>query len=855
MKYLKVYILFLVFIFEITKPSFANFALGPIHAKPSMKWQVQDGASTAGGTAIGSSIAKDSAGNLYVFGTTTTALDGQTKIGSTDYFLTKYNSSGTRLWTILGGAPEGNIAAVGVAVDLDDYIYIVGSTDVSLDGQPQIGLIDFFLTKFDTSGLRIWTIQNGAPGFSITVGGIGIDSSRKINISGGVNGAGLDGLSFGGGDYFITQYNNSGVRQWTIKNGPGSYAASTYTDSAGNIYVCGNTFSGVDGNTLTGFRDMWVSKYNPSGVRQWTVQKGATSNMLAAYAVTADSSGNIYVTGEVSGTTALDGKAVSAQDMFIIKFNSSGTRQWTAVSGPPAGFTYATGMAIAVDGSGNVFVGGQTLYGPMDGQTLIGNGDLFLTKYNSSGTRQWTVEKGGNSNLALSRISSLLLDSSSNIFFTGSTSTMPIDGQTMKGDTDFILSRYDTSGNWQWTVENGSSSAPGSIIVKTMTTDASGNVIVTGSTNVGFHGQTKTGSQNYFLTKYNSNGSRQWTILNGVVGGIATTTGITTDSSNNIYIVGTIQGKGIDSQTKIGMQDYFVSKFNSSGVRQWTFENGVANSLVYINGVAVDSIGNVYTVGSNWGAAIDGQTLKGTQDLILTKFNSSGTRIWTIEAGTTGFSFTPGTSIIIDSSDNIFVSGEANVGFDGQTLKGTKDYYISKYTTAGAKLWTIQNGSTGATVGKPQLGLDSSGNIYLSGYVTGSLNGQSQKGSYDYFIAKHNSSGTRLWTKQSGVVGGAVLASDVKVTSSGDIFISGRTDRGLDNQSQRGVLDLFVTNYNTSGTRKWSLQKKLSSSSGFYDDVRITLGTKDRFYISSGAQTTMDGSPMRGLKDFYLSKY
>jgi hypothetical protein len=577
---------------------------------------------------------------------------------------------------------------------------------------------------------------------------------------------------------------------------------------------------------------------------------------MILYGITADS-GNVYITGSILGSTALDTKAVTAQDMFIIKFNSSGTRQWTVVNGPPTGFTYAQGNGIAVDASGNVYVGGKTAYGPMDGLTLVGTVDLFLTKYNSSGVRQWTVDKGGApGNSGMAGVYSLTLDASANIYFSGYTNLLPIDGQPMRGLTDIVVSKYDTAGAFQWTVENGSSTAPGSLKVRAMTTDAAGNTIVFGNTDVGINGQSLNGVTDYFLTKYDSNGTRQWTVLNGTVGGGASAEGIITDASNNIFIVGTIEGTAIDSQARVGVRDYFLSKYNSSGVRQWTIEKGVANTQFSVNGVAVDSAGNIYTVGSNFGAAIDGQTLKGTQDLIITKFNSSGTRIWTVEAGVTGGKLTPGKSIVIDSSDNIYIAGETNAGFDSQTLKGIKDYYITKYTTAGARVWTIQNGVASATVSNPRLALDSAGNIFVVGNTDRGLDGQILKGVNDYFISKYDASGTRLWTKQSGASGGTTYVGDIKISSTGKIYVAGQTNRGIDGQSLRGTVDFFVANYNTSGTRQWTVEERMATTiNGLLDGARLSLGTADRFFLGCGVEFSKDGAAVRGLVDLYVTKY
>ena len=82
---------------------------------------------------------------------------------------------------------------------------------------------------------------------------------------------------------------------------------------------------GLDGNTSAGSDDLFVVKYNSSGTKQWTKQLG-TSIFDEAFGVATDSSGNVYVTGVTQG--GLDGNTNAGSfDLFVVKYNSSGTKQ------------------------------------------------------------------------------------------------------------------------------------------------------------------------------------------------------------------------------------------------------------------------------------------------------------------------------------------------------------------------------------------------------------------------------------------------------------------------------------------------------------------------------------------------
>ena len=173
-------------------------------------------------------------------------------------------------------------------------------------------------------------------------------------------------------------------KQWTKQLGTSSSDSGNgvTTDSSGNIYVTGDTKGGLDGNTNSGETDIFLVKYNSSGTKQWTKQLG-TSSIDSGSGVITDSSGNIYVTGSTKG--GLDGNTNSGEwDIFLVKYNSFGTKQWTKQLGTSS---YDEGYGVTTDSSGNIYVTGST-DGGLDGNTNSGSYDIFLVKYNSSGIRQ-----------------------------------------------------------------------------------------------------------------------------------------------------------------------------------------------------------------------------------------------------------------------------------------------------------------------------------------------------------------------------------------------------------------------------------------------------------------------------------
>ena len=98
---------------------------------------------------------------------------------------------------------------------------------------------------------------------------------------------------------------------------------------------------------------------------------------------------------------------------------------------------------------------------------------------------------------------------------------------------------------------------------------------------------------------------------------------------------------------------------------------------------------------------------------------------------------------------------------------------------------TVQDNATSITS-------DSSGNVYVTGYTQGSLDGNTSAGGWDLFVLKYNSSGTKQWTKQLGTSIGSGITSD----SSGNLYVTGSTEGGLDGNSSAGGADLIVVKYN-----------------------------------------------------------
>ena len=338
---------------------------------------------------FGNALATDSGGHVYVAGSTKGGLDGNTLTGSYDFFLSKYNSSGVRLYTKQLGVAGRDTVATAVATDANDNVYVAGYTTGGLYGntmQPD-STHEVFISKYDSSGVKQFTRQLGVAGEKKVGIAVAIDASGNIFVAGYTTGA-LDGYTMTGTvDSFFSKYNSEGVKQFTRLLGVTGKETRGYgvaTDASGNVFVAGYTEGSLDDNALTGTRDFFVTKYDPSGVKQFTRQLGAVGAVTAGNEVATDLVGDVFVTGSTTG--GLDGNArTGIHDVFVTKYNPNGVKLFTRQLGVAGRETYGNG--VATDPVGDVFVAGSTS-GGLDGNIQTGVYDFFVTKFDPDGVKQ-----------------------------------------------------------------------------------------------------------------------------------------------------------------------------------------------------------------------------------------------------------------------------------------------------------------------------------------------------------------------------------------------------------------------------------------------------------------------------------
>ena len=367
------------------------------------------------------STAVDSSGNVFVAGyfssnpLTLYNVDGSAfattlaNSGSEDGFIAKYNSAGVVQWAARQAGASSDIPR-GAVVDSSGNVIIAGTynanplTLYNANGSTATTLTnsggtDGFIAKYNSAGVVQWAVRQASTG-SENVDDIAVDSSGNLFITGFYSANPLtlynsDGSAFattlansGTQESFIAKYNSAGFVQWAarqvgaaIDNGNG-----IGVDSAGNVFVTGLystsplTLYNVDGSAFattlenSGGQDSFIAKYNSAGVVQWAARQGGAVNERGNE-IAVDSDGNAFIAGfyvsdpvtlyNANGSTATTLTNSGGLDGFIAKYNSAGVVQWAARQ---AGASSDLNIAIAVDLSGNVIVGGY--YGSTSPVTL-----------------------------------------------------------------------------------------------------------------------------------------------------------------------------------------------------------------------------------------------------------------------------------------------------------------------------------------------------------------------------------------------------------------------------------------------------------------------------------------------------
>lgn len=374
----------------------------------------------AGGPAVDkiTGVASDAYGNIFCTGyfDSTIVFDSTRLVsaGGTDVFIAKYDADGVLLWAKQVGGQNDDYSSA-ISTDITGNCYVTGfffiqgtTTTFGSTSITEAGDADMFISKFSAAGNLLW-VRNGGGRSEDASFGIATDVSGNSYICGYFSGSAMFGNnkinSLGYSDIFVAKYDAAGNLVW-IKSGGGAYQDEAYaisTDVAGNCYLTGyftgnSMFSGIMLPSSGYFdSDVFILKYNPSGILVWAKRAGGTSNDIG-YGIDVANNGNIFVTGVFHGTKSFGDNVltrVSGSNGFVAKFESSGKMTWSRATN---GQGYNEFRKISTDGAGSCYISGffsnEVALGSV---TMTSNGgkDACIAKYDSKGSLMWVLQGGG----------------------------------------------------------------------------------------------------------------------------------------------------------------------------------------------------------------------------------------------------------------------------------------------------------------------------------------------------------------------------------------------------------------------------------------------------------------------------
>lgn len=475
-----------------------------------------------------------------------------------------------------------------------------------------------------------------------------------------------------------------------------------------------------------------------------------------------------------------------------------GSAQLPALYASP-GLEY--GKANALDAQGNYINAAlfQNTIAVNSNENLDAQGagtDVALTKYDSSGQLLWAKRMGGTSSEGPHGVAT---DAVGNIFMTGYFGTpqtnaisnfdplgSPAGNVSAEGGEDAFLAKYDSGGNFLWAFGLGNTGATTQERAWDLAVDAQGNSYVGG----GFWGSMdfnplgtphvqsiSNANGGLFLAKYDPNGLNQWAIV--IDANIA-----------NVFAEGYI-----------------------------TFDLNAAEDKIYVAGnfrganVNVNPLGNPAVLNSD-----------GMADMFLAAYDASnGTLDWVHGIGSAEQDLVAPGALRLDHSDQVWftgrLSGTNSVDFDpgaGSAWVNNSSLFLSAFDANGNFL-SARGMNSGVGDGGHRVGFDAQDNVYLAGWMSGSLdfgNGISanaQSATADVFIAKYSNTGACQWVNHFGGnnSSGNSICAGMVVDAQGNSYITGQlygTDADIDPSSNSylmssaGSNDCFVIRYNSDGS-------------------------------------------------------
>ena len=342
--------------------------------------------------------------------------------------------------------------------------------------------------------------------------------------------------------------------------------------------------------------------------------------------------------------------------------------------------------------------------------------------------------------------------------------------------------------------------------------DAHNCIYVTGTT-MQFNQTYHRNEYHIVILRYNTKGATLWAVVDTNID--ASARAIVTDNNCNIYITG--------SRNINGNVDFFTSKYDSAGVKQWeAFYDDPQHNSDYANSIVIDNTGsNIYVAGNS------------TAGTTLVKYSSSGVQQWVANYNVnTGMGSPQVLAIAIDAGNNIYMTGYKI------TSNSSVDYLTLKYNSNGVQQWVaFYNGTGNGSDVAFDIATDKNDNVYVTGTSTNVNNNA------DYATIKYNKNGIQQWVARYDDSGnGYDNAIAIAIDSKGNIDVFGT-------YSSSTTAGYATVQYSKNGTLKWV--QLYNGPAPTTNATAMALDTAGNIYVtgmSQGIGTSYDYATIKYMQ-------
>ena len=396
------------------------------------------------------------------------------------------------------------------------------------------GSTNSYVSKYDSSGMLVWAAKIQRGSVSVNANNVATDSENNIYVCGGYSNASINFYNSdntysnifldnsGGTDVFVVKYNSIGFVQWALRIAGtlNEYSTVIKTDKNNNVYILGHSnstalniydfsknlqfiLSNPSGSTMR-----FIAKFDKNGSFLWANKiLGIAAVNIFTY-LTVDNSNNLILSGvttssdvltayDAAGTTTLPDLSfggVGTISMYIYKFNSAGTPLWR--SSITNIYTSNQLLSSTTDNYNNIYIISLYTTTPANIKNsndqdsgiildLSGNSPYFIIKYSSEGYASWVARIANNN--PPSNITPSIIYSGNNIYagipYTSRATLYNSDGSASpyvfdtSGGTDSMLVKYDLSGTVKWASRFGGTVDDN---IRNITADKNSNIYMTG---------------------------------------------------------------------------------------------------------------------------------------------------------------------------------------------------------------------------------------------------------------------------------------------------------------------------------------------------------------------------------------